>query len=136
MWEGVCNGLAAYIGIHVVIVRLVFLLLIVWTAGLGLLGYWVLASSIPEAQTADERARTLAAIAEHLPSTDLVIGTAQIPGKPAPELITGAMLERMRPGSVVVDLAAETGGNCAVTRPGERVEVGPPRMAHHLPRLK
>jgi NAD(P) transhydrogenase subunit alpha len=75
-------------------------------------------------QTADERARTLAAIAEHLPSVDLVIGTAQIPGKPAPELITGAMLERMRPGSVVVDLAAETGGNCAVTRPGERVEVG------------
>jgi H+-translocating NAD(P) transhydrogenase subunit alpha len=82
------------------------------------------AGGYAKAQTADERARTLAAIAEHLPSVDLVVGTAQIPGKPAPELITGAMLERMRPGSVVVDLAAETGGNCAVTRPGERVEVG------------
>ncbi len=90
-------------------------------------------------QTADERGRTLAAIAEHLPSVDLVIGTAQIPGKPAPELITGAMLQRMRPGSVVVDLAAETGGNCAVTRPGERVEVdgvvvlGPLNVAASVP---
>jgi len=82
------------------------------------------AGGYARAQTSDERARTLAAIADHLPGVDLVIGTAQIPGKPAPELITGAMLERMRPGSVVVDLAAETGGNCAVTRPGERVEVG------------
>jgi NAD(P) transhydrogenase subunit alpha len=90
-------------------------------------------------QTADERARTLAAIAEHLPTVDLVIGTAQIPGKPAPELITGAMLQRMKPGSVVVDLAAETGGNCAVTRPGERVEVdqvvvlGPLNVAASVP---
>jgi H+-translocating NAD(P) transhydrogenase subunit alpha len=90
-------------------------------------------------QTTDERARTLAAIAEHLPSVDLVIGTAQIPGKPAPELITGAMLKRMRPGSVVVDLAADTGGNCAVTRPGERVVVdevtvlGPLNVAASVP---
>jgi H+-translocating NAD(P) transhydrogenase subunit alpha len=82
------------------------------------------AGGYAKAQTAEERSRTLAAISEHLPSVDLVIGTAQIPGKPAPELITGAMLDRMRPGSVVVDLAAETGGNCAVTRPGERVVVG------------
>ena len=56
MWEGVCSGLAAYIGIHVVFVRIAFLGLIVWTAGLGILLYWILASSIPEAQTADERA--------------------------------------------------------------------------------
>ncbi len=90
-------------------------------------------------QTAAERSRTLAAISEHLPSVDLVIGTAQIPGKPAPELITGAMLQRMKPGSVVVDLAAETGGNCAVTRPGERVEVdqvlvlGPLNVAASVP---
>ncbi len=90
-------------------------------------------------QTAEERTRTLAAIAEHLPSVDLVIGTAQIPGKAAPELITGAMLKTMRPGSVVVDLAAETGGNCAVTRPGERVEVdqvlvlGPLNVAASVP---
>ena len=56
MWEGVCTGLAAYTGIHVVFVRIAFLLLIVWTAGFGLIGYWILASSIPEAQTADDRA--------------------------------------------------------------------------------
>jgi phage shock protein PspC (stress-responsive transcriptional regulator) len=56
MLEGVCTGLAAYTGIHVVFVRLVFLGLIVWSAGLGLIGYWLLASSIPEASTADERA--------------------------------------------------------------------------------
>jgi H+-translocating NAD(P) transhydrogenase subunit alpha len=97
------------------------------------------AGGYAKAQTAEERARTLAAISEHLPSVDLVIGTAQIPGKAAPELITGAMLQRMRPGSVVVDLAAETGGNCAVTRPGERVEVeqvvvlGPLNVAASLP---
>jgi phage shock protein PspC (stress-responsive transcriptional regulator) len=56
MWEGVCNGLAAYTGIHVAIVRILFLLVVVWTGGLALIGYWILASSIPEAVTADERA--------------------------------------------------------------------------------
>ena len=53
--------------------------------------------------------------AEYLPDTDIVITTALIPGKPAPQLITEDMLKRMRPGSVVVDLAAEQGGNCALT---------------------
>jgi NAD(P) transhydrogenase subunit alpha len=52
---------------------------------------------------------------------DLVITTAAIPGKPAPRLITAEMIRSMRPGSVVVDLAAETGGNCELTRPGETV---------------
>jgi phage shock protein PspC (stress-responsive transcriptional regulator) len=56
MWEGVCTGLAAYAGIHVVFVRIAMVVLIVWSAGFGLLVYWILASSIPEAQTADERA--------------------------------------------------------------------------------
>jgi NAD(P) transhydrogenase subunit alpha len=50
---------------------------------------------------------------------DIIITTALIPGKPAPKLITGAMVDSMRPGSVVVDLAAEQGGNCDYTRPGE-----------------
>jgi NAD(P) transhydrogenase len=50
---------------------------------------------------------------------DIVITTALIPGKPAPKLITKAMLGSMKPGSVVVDLAAEAGGNCEATVPGE-----------------
>jgi len=56
--------------------------------------------------------------------SDAVITTAQVPGKKAPVLITADMVDRMAPGSVVVDLAAEQGGNCEVTRAGERVERG------------
>ncbi len=52
---------------------------------------------------------------------DVIITTALIPGKPPPKLITAAMVATMRPGSVIVDLAAEQGGNCDLTRPGERV---------------
>ena len=52
----------------------------------------------------------------------MVITTASIPGKRAPLLITRAMVEAMKPGSVIVDLAAETGGNCELTRPTEIVE--------------
>jgi NAD(P) transhydrogenase subunit alpha len=55
---------------------------------------------------------------------DIIITTALIPGKPAPELITREMVEAMKPGSVVVDLAAEQGGNCALTVPGEVVVHG------------
>jgi len=53
--------------------------------------------------------------------SDVVITTAQVPGRRAPVLITRDMVEAMRPGSVIVDLAAEAGGNCELTRPGERV---------------
>jgi proton-translocating NAD(P)+ transhydrogenase subunit alpha len=52
---------------------------------------------------------------------DLVVSTAAIPGKPAPRLLTAAMVRSMRRGSVIVDLAAETGGNCELTKPGETV---------------
>lgn len=69
----------------------------------------------------DQQARVLAAIAAHVKEMDLVITTAQVPGRPAPRLLTAEMIRSMRPGSVVVDLAAETGGNCALTRPGEVV---------------
>jgi NAD(P) transhydrogenase subunit alpha len=48
-----------------------------------------------------------------------VITTAAIPGRPAPKLIPASAVEKMRPGSVIIDLAAETGGNCELTRPGE-----------------
>jgi NAD(P) transhydrogenase subunit alpha len=53
---------------------------------------------------------------------DAVITTALVPGKPAPRLITRATVERMRPGSVIVDLAAEAGGNCELTQPGRTIE--------------
>ena len=54
--------------------------------------------------------------------SDVVISTAMVPGQRAPVLITEEMVQGMRPGSVIVDLAAERGGNCALTRPGETVE--------------
>ncbi len=73
-------------------------------------------------QTAEERARTLEAMANHIKDVDLVITTAAIPGKPAPKLITDEMVASMRAGSVIVDLAAETGGNCTLAKPGETVQ--------------
>ena len=73
-------------------------------------------------QAADEQARTLAAIGGALPEMDLVVCTAAIPGRPAPRLITADMVATMKPGAVIVDVSAETGGNCELTRPGETVE--------------
>ncbi len=70
---------------------------------------------------AAQQQRVLAAIGRQVADQDLVITTAQIPGKPAPRLITAAMVDTMRPGSVIVDLAGETGGNCELTRAGETV---------------
>jgi len=64
-------------------------------------------------------AAEMALFAEQAKDVDIIITTALIPGRPAPELITAAMVESMKPGSVVVDLAAEQGGNCALTEPGE-----------------
>lgn len=62
------------------------------------------------------------AIATRLPKVDVVISTAQIFGKKAPILISGEMVRRMRPGSVIVDLAAEQGGNCALTSAGQCIQ--------------
>jgi NAD(P) transhydrogenase subunit alpha len=70
---------------------------------------------------ASEQERLLAAVAAHVKEMDLVITTAAIPGKPAPRLVTTEMVRSMRPGSVIVDLAADTGGNCELTRAGETV---------------
>jgi NAD(P) transhydrogenase subunit alpha len=69
----------------------------------------------------DEHAKELALIAGAIGEADIVITTAQIPGRPAPLLITEEMVASMKPGSVIVDLASESGGNCAVTRSGELV---------------
>jgi len=69
----------------------------------------------------DFLARQQAIIKEHIASADVVITTALIPGKPAPRLVTADMVQGMRPGSVVVDLAAEQGGNCELTRANQEV---------------
>jgi len=71
---------------------------------------------------AHDREREL--LARHVAAADIVITTALIPGKAAPRLIDDAMVHSMRPGSVIVDLAAEGGGNCVLSKPGETVQVG------------
>ena len=63
-------------------------------------------------------------IGEHVAKSDVVITTAAVPGRRAPLLVTGDMVKGMRPGSVIVDLAADTGGNVELTQAGEDVEVG------------
>jgi H+-translocating NAD(P) transhydrogenase subunit alpha len=63
-------------------------------------------------------------IGEHIAKSDVVITTAAVPGRRAPLLVTGDMVKGMRPGSVIVDLAAETGGNVELTQPGKDVDVG------------
>ena len=63
-------------------------------------------------------------IGEHIAKSDVVITTAAVPGRRAPLLVTGEMVKGMRPGSVIVDLAAETGGNVELTKAGKDVEVG------------
>ena len=67
-------------------------------------------------------AAEMALFAEQAKEVDIIITTALIPGKPAPKLITAEMVESMKDGSVIVDLAAEQGGNCELTKPGERYE--------------
>jgi len=73
--------------------------------------------------TEDEKKLQQEALAREVGNMDAVITTAQIPGRNAPILITKAMIERMGPGAVVVDLAAESGGNCELTQPGKTIEV-------------
>ena len=76
------------------------------------------------ALTDEERAEQQRRLGEHLRNIDVVVCTAAVPGRPAPKIITAAMVAGMKPGSVVVDLAAETGGNCELTRPGETIDSG------------
>lgn len=71
--------------------------------------------------TDEERAQQQRALEQAISGFDVVITTALVPGRPAPRLVTAAAVEGMKPGSVVVDLAGETGGNCELTEPGETV---------------
>jgi len=67
------------------------------------------------------KARTQEIVAEHVKNADVVITTAQVPGRKAPILVTEEMVAQMKPGSVIVDIAAEQGGNCACTDPGKDI---------------
>ena len=101
-----------------------------------------------QAQTAAGYAKPMSAeyqkkqaelVSSHIKNQDIVITTALIPGRPAPRLLTAAMVESMKPGSVIIDLAAERGGNCELTRPDEVVEhkgvsiAGPLNLAGEVP---
>jgi H+-translocating NAD(P) transhydrogenase subunit alpha len=73
-----------------------------------------------------------ALVAEHIKKQDIVITTALIPGRPAPRLISAAMVRAMRPGSVIVDLAVERGGNCELAKPGDVVVIDGIKIVGHL----
>ena len=80
----------------------------------------------------DYKKKQAALIAETLPKMDVVITTAAIPGRPAPRLISAEMVASMKPGSVIVDLAVETGGNCELTVPGKVVVKHGVKVVGHL----
>jgi NAD(P) transhydrogenase subunit alpha len=101
-----------------------------------------------QAQTAAGYAKPMSAeyqkkqaelVANHIKTQDIVITTALIPGRPAPKLITAAMIDSMKPGAVIVDLAAERGGNTELTQPGKTIEhmgvtiMGPLNLAGEVP---
>lgn len=83
--------------------------------------------------------RTQEVVAEHVKNADVVITTAQVPGRKAPILVTEEMVAQMKPGSVIVDLAADQGGNCACTAPGKDVQkngvtiIGPINLPSSMP---
>jgi H+-translocating NAD(P) transhydrogenase subunit alpha len=89
--------------------------------------------------TGDEQQRQRELLAEEIGKVDAVVSTAAVPGRPAPLLVTEQAVRNMKPGSVIVDLAAETGGNCELTEPGETVVrhdvkiVGPLNLASTMP---
>jgi len=95
--------------------------------------------------TEEENDAVRDALAEAAARQDVIITTAQIPGRPAPKLITAAAVEAMKPGSVIVDLAGDSGGNCELTQSGETVDAGgvsiispvnlPSEMATHASQL-
>jgi NAD(P) transhydrogenase subunit alpha len=78
------------------------------------------------------QAKQAALVAEHIKKQDIVITTALIPGRPAPKLVSAEMVASMKPGSVIVDLAVERGGNVEGAVPGQVVQVGPAKIVGHL----
>jgi NAD(P) transhydrogenase subunit alpha len=101
-----------------------------------------------QAQTAAGYAKPMSAeyqkkqaelVASHIKNQDIVVTTALIPGRPAPKLISRAMIESMKPGAVIFDLAAERGGNTELTQPGQTIDhngvriAGPLNLAGEVP---
>ncbi len=78
------------------------------------------------------QAKQAALVAAHIAKQDIVITTALIPGRPAPKLVTKAMVAAMKPDSVIVDLAVERGGNCELSKPGEVVDVNGVKIVGYL----
>lgn len=72
--------------------------------------------------TAEEKQKQQEMLAKHIAESDIVIATAGVPGKPAPKIISNAMVEKMKPGSVIVDTMAEMGGNCELSKAGQQIE--------------
>jgi NAD(P) transhydrogenase subunit alpha len=80
------------------------------------------AAGYAKPMSAEYQAKQAALVGEHIKGQNIVITTALIPGRPAPKLITRAMIESMKPGSVIVDLAAERGGNTELTQADKTIE--------------
>lgn len=74
--------------------------------------------------TQEEKDKIASVVTKHIQQADIIITTAAIPGRPSPKLISKAQVEGMKAGAVIVDLAAEGGGNCEYTQPGETVQIG------------
>jgi len=90
--------------------------------------------------TAEERAQQQAALAEHIKGVDVIVTTAAVPGRKAPRIISADMVKGMKAGSVIVDIAAETGGNCELTEAGKTIVtdngvtiIGPVNLAATAP---
>ena len=90
------------------------------------------AAGYAKPMSAEYQRKQQALTASHIAKQDIVITTALIPGRPAPKLITRAMVESMAPGSVIVDLAAERGGNVELTEPGKVIEHNGVKIIGHL----
>ena len=90
------------------------------------------AAGYAKPMSAEYQAKQAELVAEHIKKQDIVITTALIPGRPAPRLVSAEMVASMKPGSVLVDLAVERGGNVEGARPGEVVTVGNVRIVGHL----
>jgi NAD(P) transhydrogenase subunit alpha len=90
------------------------------------------AAGYAKPMSAEYQAKQAALVAEHIKKQDIVITTALIPGRPAPRLVTAAMVASMRPGSVLVDLAVERGGNVEGAKPGEVAEANGVKIVGYL----
>jgi NAD(P) transhydrogenase subunit alpha len=90
------------------------------------------AAGYAKPMSAEYQAKQAALVAEHIKKQDIVITTALIPGRPAPRLVAKEMVASMRPGSVLVDLAVERGGNVEGAKPGDVVETGEVKIVGHL----